>query len=65
MSSSTAFDLLGDHLQQRLQGLALLGVALPVDRRQQVVEAVFPDVLGTAHDFFSFRIRVSATSGVR
>ena len=34
--------LLGDHLQQGAQRIALLGVAQAVDGRQQVVEAVPP-----------------------
>jgi hypothetical protein len=62
-------DLLRDHLQQRPQRLVALGVAQPVDSRQQVVEPVARPVLRahrvTSAMVISFRISVSGTAGER
>ena len=46
--------------KQRLQRISLVGVALAINRGQQIIEAV-----GVFHDVTSFRISVSGMAEVR
>src|SRR5262249_26535404 len=53
--------LFGDDLQQAPQGIALIGIAQPVDDWQEVIKTIGL----RAHPLISVRMRVSGISGVR